>query len=214
MHCLIGCSSFRSFGPDPNPSPGPTPSPLFPQTKLDGNCLPKFVTSLPVFGPAGSVPRVDAAAHPNLTVTMKEIDQPVLPQGFEASCGAAGLVKLGPTRVWAYQTTDTNTGTVLGPASWPAVTIVSQRGTATRVQYVNQLPSFNSSNPGGPGLVQGVLPFGAWSSSIHKGKERELSTRWGQRQSFTSRMPVLAAFGYCYSWGLALSRTNSAISHT
>ena len=40
-----------------------------------------FAVSLPVFGPAGSVPRVDAAAHPRLTVTMKEMTQAVLPLG-------------------------------------------------------------------------------------------------------------------------------------
>ena len=82
------------------------------------------------------------------------------------------LIKLGTTRVWAYQTTDTNTGTVLGPASWPAVTIVAQRGTATQVQYVNQLPSFNPSNPGGPGLVQGVLPTDQtihWADPLQSG---------------------------------------------
>jgi spore coat protein A, manganese oxidase len=136
----------------------PTIIPLFPQTKLDGTCFPKFAVSLPVFGPAGSIPRVDAASHPNLTVTMMEINQQVLTPGSYALCGGSG-VRLGPTRVWAYQTTDTNTGAVLGLAHWPAVTIVAQRGVATQVQYVNQLPSFNPSAPSGPGLVQGVLPF-------------------------------------------------------
>ena len=125
-------------------------SPLVPQTVLDGNCVPKFVVPLPVFGPAGSVPRVDASSHPKLTVTMKEIDQAVLPQGVTTPCG----VKFGKTRIWAYETTDTSTGNVLGPAIWPAVTIVAKRGVATRVKYVNQLPSFNPSDPKGPGLVQ------------------------------------------------------------
>ncbi len=129
----------------------PPPPPAFPQTKLDVSCFPKFAVSLPVFGPAGSIPRVDAAAHPNLTVTMKEIDQAVLPQGSFTQCGTK--VTLGQTRVWAYQTTDSNTGAVLGPASWPAVTIVAQRGTPTQAQIVNQLPSYNPSNPTGPGLV-------------------------------------------------------------
>ncbi|MEJ0002867.1 MAG: multicopper oxidase domain-containing protein [Pararobbsia sp.] len=124
--------------------------------KLNGNCFPKFAVSLPVFGPAGPIPRVDAAAHPSLTVTMTEINQQVLPTGAFAQCGTG--VMLGQTRVWAYQTVDSNTGAVLGPAHWPAVTIVAQRGTATRAQYVNQLPSFNRSYPTGPGLVQGELP--------------------------------------------------------
>src|ERR1700742_3287186 len=64
-----------------------TQFPLFPQTKMDGNCFPKFAVSLPVFGPAGSIPRVDAASHPNLTVTMTEINQQVLPQGYYGTCG-------------------------------------------------------------------------------------------------------------------------------
>ena len=146
-----GCGSTSTL---PKPSPSP---PIFPQTKLNGDCLPKYAVSLPVFGPSGSIPRVNAASHPNLTVTMKEINQSVLPQGSFAGCGAG--VTLGETRVWAYQTTDSDTGAMLGPAHWPAVTIVAQRGTTTRAQYVNQLPSFNPSNPSGPGLVQGLLPF-------------------------------------------------------
>ncbi|MEI9977620.1 MAG: multicopper oxidase domain-containing protein [Edaphobacter sp.] len=100
---------------------------------------------------------MDAAAHPNLTVTMKEINQAVLPQGSFAACGAG--VTLGQTRVWTYQTTDSDTGAMLGPAHWPAVTIVTQRHKTTQVQYVNKLPSFNQANPNGPGLVQGVLAF-------------------------------------------------------
>ena len=74
-----GCGSSTNAPPTPPIPPAP-PTPLFPQTQLEGKCLPKFEVSLPIFGPAGSVPRVDAAAHPNLTVTMTEIDQPVLPQ--------------------------------------------------------------------------------------------------------------------------------------
>jgi spore coat protein A, manganese oxidase len=158
-----GCGSSPSTLPKPSP-------PLFPQVQLAGKCLPKFAVSLPVFGPAGSIPRVDAVSHPNLTVTMKKINQPVLLQGSYGPCGAE--LTLGETRVWAYETTDSNTGEVLGPAHWPAVTIVAQRGTPTRVQYVNQLPSFNPSNPGGPGLVQGVLPVDQtvhWADPMQSG---------------------------------------------
>ena len=155
------CSSHSS-------NSGPSfPTPLFPQVQLDGaNCIPKFAVPLPVFGPAGSIPRVDAAAHPNLTVTMKEIDQQILPQ--ITTCG----VKLGPTRVWAFETSDANTGAVLGPAHFPAVTIVAQRGTATQMEYVNQLPSFNYSNPGGPGLLQRLLPVDQtihWADPLQSG---------------------------------------------
>ncbi len=34
-----------------------------------------------MFGPAGTIPRVDALSHNKLTVTMNEIDQAVLPVG-------------------------------------------------------------------------------------------------------------------------------------
>lgn len=127
------------------------------RAKLDGNCFTKFAIPLPVFGPAGALARVDAAAHPDLTVTMSETSQQVLPPGSYPQCGAG--VTLGPTRVWTYRTTDSNTGAVLGPAHWPAVTIDAQRGIATRATYVNRLPSFNPDDPSGPGMVQGELPF-------------------------------------------------------
>ncbi|MER7468150.1 multicopper oxidase domain-containing protein [Streptomyces sp. NPDC097981] len=128
---------------------------LVPQTPLSGECIPQFVTLLPVFGPAGSTPRVDAATHRDLTVTMTETDQAVLPQGQHDTCGLG--VTFGKTRVWAYETSDTNSKQVLGPAHWPAVTIEAERHTPTRVTYENKLPSFNPSNPYGPGLVQGLM---------------------------------------------------------
>src|ERR1700689_91715 len=104
-------------------------TPLIKQDPLDGDtCVPKFAVSLPVFGPAGSVPRVDAATHRKLTVTMKEIDQSVLPQGYSSPC----QIKFRKTRVWTYETKDSDTSEILGPANWPAVTIVTKRGTATR----------------------------------------------------------------------------------
>jgi spore coat protein A, manganese oxidase len=142
-------------------------TPLIKQDPLDGDtCVPKFAVSLPVFGPAGSVPRVDAATHRKLTVTMKEIDQAVLPQGYSGPC----QIKFRKTRVWTYETKDSDTGEMLGPANWPAVTIVTKRGTATRVKYVNDLPSFNPRNPDGPGLVQGLLLFDQtlhWADPLH-----------------------------------------------
>ncbi len=146
---------------------------LLPQTKLDGRCVPRFAMSLPVFGPAGSIPRVDAAAHSSLTVTMMETDQQVLPSSN--ACITGGFQ---PTRVWAYQTTDSSTGAMLGPAHWPAVTIVAQRGTATRAEYVNDLPSFNPQNPTGPGLVQGVLQVDQtvhWADPLKSGCGMEMS---------------------------------------
>jgi len=72
-------------------------SSLVPQTALDGNCIPKFAVPLPVFGPAGSIPRVDAGTHRKLIVTMKEVDQAVLPQGMTDTCGKG--VTFGKTRV-------------------------------------------------------------------------------------------------------------------
>src|ERR1700743_16266 len=67
---------------DDNDNNGP---PLVERTKLDANCSAKFATTLPVFGPAGSIPRVDAAAHANITVTMVETDPQGLPQGSFAN---------------------------------------------------------------------------------------------------------------------------------
>lgn len=141
-------------------------SSLVDQTPLDPNCIPMFAVPLPVFGPAGSVPRVDAAAHPSLTVTMKEIDQAVLPQRGPNLCG----MKFRKTRVWAYESADSRTGEVLGPANWPAVTLEATRDTPTRVKYINQLPSFNPSYPWGPGLVEGLLPIDQtihWADPLH-----------------------------------------------
>ncbi|MGW0885985.1 multicopper oxidase family protein [Streptomyces sp. NPDC002671] len=128
---------------------------LVPQTPLPGECIPPFATPLPVFGPAGSTPRVDAADHRRLTVTMRETDQAVLPQGRHDTCGHG--VTFSKTRAWTYETSDTATGQVLGPANWPAVTIEAERNTPTRVTYRNRLPSFNPSDPHGPGLVQGLM---------------------------------------------------------
>ncbi len=154
----------------PNSSSAQAPGqqkPLVPQTQLDGEtCVPKFAVRLPVFGPDGSVPRVDAASHRDLTVTMKEIDQAVLPQYLSPSCD----IRFRKTRVWAYETTDTITNEMLGPANWPAVSIVARRGRPTRVRYVNRLPSFNPNNPLGPGLLQGLLPFDQslhWADPLH-----------------------------------------------
>ena len=97
---------------------------------------------------------------------MKEINQAVLPQSGPNLCG----MKFRKTRVWAYESTDSRTGEVLGPANWPAVTLVATRGTPTRVKYINQLPSFNPFYPWGPGLVEGVPPIDQtihWADPLH-----------------------------------------------
>jgi len=136
-------------------------STLVPQTWLPGECIPQFVSPLPVFGPAGNVPRVDALKHPFLTVKMKEVDVQALPEGQSDTCNLG--VTFNPTRVWAYETTDALTQKLLGPANWPAVTINATRNIPTMVKYVNTLPRFNFSNsndygfPFSPGLVQGLV---------------------------------------------------------
>lgn len=136
-------------------------STLVPQTALPGDCIPQFTQPLPVFGPGYNavLPRVDASTHPSLTVTMKEIDQWVLPN-TTISCPllpGSPSIQLGKTRVWAYETSDTFRKTVLGPANWPAVTVEAKRHMPTVMTYSNQLPSFNTLNPTGPGLVQGLV---------------------------------------------------------
>ena len=151
---------------------GAAASTLVPQTALPGDCIPKFTVPLPVFGPAGALPRVDALAHPSLTVTMKEINQAVLPPvtiDTRTACPPGGphlpkKITFGKTRVWAYEIADTPTGTVLGPANWPAVTVDARRFHPTTVTYVNNLPAFNrdsvAANPlllNSDGLVQGLV---------------------------------------------------------
>jgi spore coat protein A, manganese oxidase len=143
-------------------------SSLVPQTALPGDCVPQFAAQLPVFGHADSTPRVDALANPSLTATMKEIDQAVLPVGMTDTCGKG--ITFGKTRVWAYETSNTITKKILGPASWPAVTIEAQRHFPAQVKYVNRLPSFNPNNPTGPGLVQGLLGIDQtlhWADPLH-----------------------------------------------
>ncbi len=145
-------------------------STLVPQTWLPGDCIPQFSVGLPIFGPGYNavVPRVNTDDHPNLTINMKEINQTVLPPasagypttyfdtigGVTTTCPA---VTLQDTRVWAYETLDSITNTVLGPAHWPSVTIENMRHEPTVVTYVNQLPSFDPGNPNGPGLLQGLI---------------------------------------------------------
>jgi spore coat protein A, manganese oxidase len=141
-------------------------STLVPQTWLPGDDifgLFGFTQPLPVFGPGynATLPRVDASTHPSLQVTMKEIDQVVLPQGTFYSPSLNANVTLGPTRVWAYETSDAITGKVLGPALWPAVTLENKRYVPTMVKYVNELPSFGLD---ANALLQGLVTV---DQSIH-----------------------------------------------
>ncbi len=148
-------------------------SQLVQQTWLPGDCIPKFAAGLPIFGPGtnAALPRVNAALHPLLTITMKETSQGVLPPntadfastatyfdtlaGVTANCPAGITVQ--PTRVWGYESKDSVTNAVLGPAHWPSVTIEAVRDIPTVATYVNEAPSFDINNPTGAGLVQGLV---------------------------------------------------------
>ncbi|MDR3554951.1 MAG: multicopper oxidase domain-containing protein, partial [Syntrophobacteraceae bacterium] len=113
------------------------------------NTAPLFTSPLPVFGPGynAALPRVNATAHPYLTVKMVEFNQQVMP----ASLG------FGKARLWGYETLDSTTGKVLAPPIWPGVTVEAKRNKPTVITYQNDLPSFNPGNPNGPGLVQGLI---------------------------------------------------------
>ena len=135
-------------------------STLATQTALPGDCVPQFKVEMPVFGPAGSLPRVDAARHSQLTVTMKEIGQVVLPDprkvkypARDSFGNACPQLFFKETRLWTYESSDSLTKKVLGPANWPAVTLEATRGVPTVVKFKNELPPFGPGN----GLVQGLL---------------------------------------------------------
>ncbi len=143
-----------------------------PQTPLPGSCIPLFKTALPVFGPAGPIPRVNTKTHPDLKVLMQEFDQTVLPQvTVDTTTGCSDVipgwptlppsVTFGKTRVWGYETRDAKTDKQLAPPFWPAVTLESSRYSPAKVEYVNHLPTFNPANafgpPYGPKLVQGLI---------------------------------------------------------
>ena len=98
---------------------------LNPQTPLPGKSIPRFVEALPTFGPAGTLPRVSGT---NITVGMYEFQQQVLPSGFP------------PTLVWGYKVGG-------APSLYPGVTIEAQRGAATTITYVNNLPESPQLRP-------------------------------------------------------------------
>jgi spore coat protein A len=113
------------------------------QTWLPGECIPQFAVPMPVFGPAGPIPRVDASTNPLLTVIMKEVNQQVLPS-FTPGMGCPA-VNIQPTRVWAYEIRDRLSRKLLGPAHWPAVTVEARRLLPTIINYANRLPSWDPS---------------------------------------------------------------------
>ncbi len=137
-------------------------STLVRQKWLPGECIPQFQTKLPVFGPGynADLPRVDAVQHPELTIRMKEASRPVLPDPskvsyplHDGSGNACPSLFFTDTLIWAYETYDKSTGQLLGPAFWPAVTVEARRFTPTLAEYVNELPSFQSSGS----VVQGLI---------------------------------------------------------
>jgi len=146
------------------------------QTWLPGDCIPKFATQLPVFGPGynATLPRVDAVSNRFLTVTMKEIKQSVLPTDLNLypsmyydtisqtikNCPTS--LDLKSTNVWAYEISDKATKKILGPAHWPAVTIETRRSKPTTIKYVNELPSFDPLDANKQ--VQGLITV---DQSIH-----------------------------------------------
>ncbi|HEX9079089.1 MAG TPA: multicopper oxidase domain-containing protein [Desulfuromonadaceae bacterium] len=148
-------------------------STLVPQTALPGGCIPQFAVPMPVFGPAGPIPRVNALGHREITVTMEEIAQSVLPtdtskynpQYFDPfsltylNC-PSGL-NIQQTRVWAYGMSDTKTGKQLAPPNWPAVTVQARRFVPTTMTYKNNLPKFGDpitiNGTTTSALVQGLV---------------------------------------------------------
>jgi spore coat protein A len=126
------------------------------------------VEPLPVFGPAGFggegatiVNRVDALRHPFLTVKMKQTTRHVLPnptpenpyKNYFFTSNTCPNVNIQDARVWAYETSDSFTKTVLGQAFWPAVTLETRRFIPTMVTYVNELPSYTDNTDSVQGLI-------------------------------------------------------------
>jgi len=143
-------------------------STLVTQTALPGDCVPQFKVEMPVFGPGGDMPRVDALRHPFLTVKMKEVGQTVLPDPLKVKYPSKDSlgnpcphIIFRDTRVWAYETSDSHTRKILGPANWPGVTLEATRFVPTVVKYENELPAFDRAHAKGmcfaDGLVQGLL---------------------------------------------------------
>jgi len=120
------------------------------QTVLDGSTIQKFVEPVPTFN--GN--RVDGTHA--LKVSTEEFQQQVLPASFYAALPESvtytdvvtgrAVATIHPrkgTYVWGYKIVDENTGRAYGPR-FPAHTIEAQRGTPTRVHYVNDLVPFGA----------------------------------------------------------------------
>ncbi len=137
------------------------------QTPLPGKSIPKFVEPLPVFGPAGSIPRVASA---NMAVTISEVRQKVLPTSLYSNLPAP--FNQG-TYVWAY-----NVGNTF--PLYPGITVEAKRGTATTITYVNNLPVSGS-------LVQKYLTI---DQTIHWAAP--LGMDMSNRNPYTGPPPIVA----------------------
>ncbi len=104
-------------------------SELVHQTAYDGANLPKYVDPLPTFVGA----RVNAAQNTHLVVNNVEFQENILPASFYSKLQAP--YSKG-TYVWGYSVND---GCKTFGPNYPAFTIEAQRGTPTKVTYINSL---------------------------------------------------------------------------
>jgi FtsP/CotA-like multicopper oxidase with cupredoxin domain len=128
-------------------------------SQLDGKTLPKYVEPLPTF--VGT--RVDASGG-NLTITMKELSEQILPSANPA-LGIAGYPQ---TTVWGYEITN---GTTTYPAHYPAFTIEARRGIPLTVTYFNKLGNQTLYKPVSS-TAPGILPVDQtlhWADPLNTG---------------------------------------------
>lgn len=112
----------------------PAMAAIMPQTPLPGTAILKYADSMPVFGPAGPIPRINGSLP--ITATMKPFTQQVLSTNTPLAPGiVVNPAGVGWTNVWAYQISD-GTNTII---NYPTVTIEATKGTPTQVTYVNNL---------------------------------------------------------------------------
>jgi FtsP/CotA-like multicopper oxidase with cupredoxin domain len=128
ISALAGAGAAIRFGGSRLVLPGAGASVQVPQTALPGSSIPQFVTPLPTF--VGR--RLTASS---LQSVMTEFQQKVLPDAFYSTL--ARPFRNG-TYVWGYGNAPLDDPP---PGSWPGVTVEAQKGTATTIKYVNDLPA-------------------------------------------------------------------------
>jgi spore coat protein A, manganese oxidase len=116
-----------------------------PRLALDGASITKYSDPLPVFGPAGPNPRVQAGSA--LAVSYHEFQQKVLPDAFYTTLPSSitnlPSIPINPqngTLVWGYKVGS-------APQFYPGFTVESQQGTPTQVTYTNYLGDSSSNFP-------------------------------------------------------------------